>query len=255
MTEAGLDAGERYKISLYFLDLHGRYLLVVLFVGLILVGNWSGKLILLFGLVWAGGAAALSMQRPSDVEIDALFSRDLRSLTGLALSRLRPDDTEIMGPPCALFGPAVAASVADGRKFSRPRKGHDGLLRSPSNQAVILLPLEEQLGIFSCDYDSITGIASQVSVAEHHYRDVVSVRFDEGSAAVDRAVLFAAKPARRISPRPSNQVFSLALTNGRHLSVPVTVAWNEEVPAGAAAAATDLEKFVFAIRALMRDRQ
>jgi hypothetical protein len=255
MTEPNLTSDDRNKVALYFLDLHLRYLFLALFAGLILVEFWLGKLILLCGCAWAAVAVALAARRPSDVEIDALFARDLRSLAGQALSRLKPDEMETVGPPYALFGPAAPAAAIRDRPFSRPRKGHDGRLRSPCNQAVILLPLEDQLGIFSCDHDSISGLTSQASVEEHHYRDVVSVRFEEGTAETERSVLAAAKPGRASGTRPLSQVFSLDLTNGRRLSVPVSVAWHEDVSGSDAVQPTDLEKFVLAIRALMRDKR
>jgi hypothetical protein len=254
MTDANLGSGERHKLWLYFLDLRLRYAVAILFLGLILAEFCLGKVLLLAAMVWLGAALVLATQRPSDQEIDELLSRDLKSLVDKALHSLSPAEHEMQAPPFALFGPVTPAPGARDRRFTRPRRGSDGRPRSPINQAVILLPMEDQLGIYTCDHDSLNGLTSQVSVEEHHYRDVVSVRLEKGVEVSTLPALPTRRPDRG-GGRPATQVFSLDLTSGRHLSVPVMLAWQEELPGGAEPQPTDLEKTVLAIRALMRDKR
>jgi len=178
MNPANLTADERRRISVYFLDLRLRYALILLFVGLILVGNPVGKALLLASLLWIGGTLALQSKRPSDEEIDSLLSRELAVLTQKATGRLAASEQEMPAPPLAIFGPAALGNPAHDSLLPRPRRGRDGRSRSPVNRAMILLPMEDQLGIYTCQQDSLTGLTSQISVEEHHYRDVVSVQFE-----------------------------------------------------------------------------
>lgn len=224
MTQTTSDSEARRRLQLYFLDLRLRYALAVLFLGLVLVDFLLGKALLLGGLAWLGGTLALKAKRPSEREVDELLSRDLESLVQKAMRSLDPPEHEMQAAPLALFGPVEP----DGR--SR---------RSPVNRAVILVPMEDQLGVYSCQHDSIRDLTTQVSVEEHHYRDVVTVRLEQGGEALAGAT----------------QVFSLELANGRCLSVPVSVAWQEGRTSGAGAQPTSLEKTVLAIRALLRDKR
>jgi len=240
------NSDERRRLWLYFLDLRLRYAVVVLLLGLVLVELLVGKALLLAGILWLSGALVLNARRPSDQEVDELLSRDLKSLVPKALAGLDPP--EMLAAPLALSGPVERSATATGSLFVRPRAGRDGGLRSPVNHAVILVPMEDQLGIYSCEHDSLTGSTSQVAVEEHHYRDVVTVRLEE-----DVEVSASSGHDRRTAA--PTQVFSLELTNGRRLSVPVSVAWQEESPGGERPLPTGLEKTVLAIRALMRDKR
>ncbi len=250
MTPASLTSDERQKIRLYFLDTRLRYAVGVLFVGLVLVELSVGKLLLLAGLLWLGAALVLATKRPSDGELDDLLSHDLQTLVEKARQSLAQEQE--VAPPLAIFGPAESAAPAHNRV---PRRtGKDGRPRSSLNQAVILLPMEDQLGIYSCLHDSLSGLTSQISVEEHHYRDVVSLRFEEN-------VEVAAMPAHQPPPgvgigtRVPTQMLSLELTNGRRLSVPVSVVWQGETTEGGGQVRTGLEKTLLAIRALMRDKR
>ncbi len=261
MTAAGLTAAERQRIWQYFLDPRLRYAIALLFVGLILVELPLGQLLLLAGALWVGGALVLAARRPSDGELDELLARDLRALVAQALHNLNPRH-DPQGTPFAVFGPVAPGPGGRGRRFTRQRRGTDGLPRSPLNQALVLVPLEDQMALYSCDHDALDGITSRVSIEEHHYRDVVSVRLEE---AVDASTLRprpASPPPGPASPPEGGgsahraaQVLSFDLVNGRHLSVPAAMAWKENEGGGAATQPTDLEKTVRAIQALMRDRR
>jgi hypothetical protein len=114
--------------------------------------------------------------------------------------------------------------------------------------------MEDYLGIYSCRHDSLNGLTSQAAVEEHHYRDVVTVRLEED---VEVSALPPNHSYRRggAGAHSPTQVFSLEFTNGRRLSVPVSITWQEEPEGGAGPLPTGLEKTVLAIRALMRDKR
>lgn len=243
MTAQPLTAEERDRIRLYFLDSRLRYGLILLILGLVLVELTLGKILLFAGLLWMGAAMALAAKRPSEEDLDRLLSRDLGSLIETATRALdRPDD-EIQVPPLALLSPSPLAAQAPDLRSARPRTGRDGRPRSPVNRAVILLPMEDQLGLYSCDRNAVTGQISNVSVEEHHYRDIVSVQMEEDVSGVS-------DPARRKTQR-----LSLELTNGRRVEAPVTAAWQRPNGGGTALGPTDLEKTLAAIRVLLRDKR
>jgi hypothetical protein len=243
MTAQPLTADERDRIRLYFLDSRLRYGLILLILGLVLVEMTLGKILLFAGLLWMGAAMALAAKRPSEDELDRLSSRDLGSLIETATRALdRPED-EIQVPPLALLSPSPLAAHALDLRSARPRNGRDGRPRSPVNRAIILLPMEDQLGLYSCDQNAVTGQISNVSVEEHHYRDIVSVQMEEDISGVSN-------PVRRQTQR-----LSLELTNGRRVDVPVAVAWQRPDGGGTALGPTDLEKTLAAIRVLLRDKR
>jgi hypothetical protein len=242
MTQT-LDSDERRKIWLYFLDLRIKYALLVFFLGLILVETQLGKLLVFLGLFWLGGSLVLTMKRPSEQEIDELFSRELEMLVDKAEQSLRPPEHGIRAAPFALYGPADLETWRFKRPFSRSRMGKEGRYRSPINRATILMPMEGKLGIFSCQHDSIDGLTSHVAVEEPHYRDMVAVRWEENVevSAIPKKSTPKNEAEAAKARNPTTQLLSLDFTNGRSLSVPVSPSQG------------DLEKTVRALRAFMRD--
>jgi len=217
------------KIWLYFLDLRLRYAIVVSLLGLVLGETWLGKCLLLLGLSWLAGALILDRVRPSEHQLEQLLIQDIEPLVEKAQQGLDPREHEMRAPPLVLRGPVELARPAL-QRLARPRCGRDGRRRSPVNRVVILLPLEDHLGIYSCHRDSLDDINSQVSVEEHHYRDVVSLGLEKDvDATRDRSI-------------GAGQVLSIELTSGRRISVP-------------GSSETDIEKTVRAIQALMRDKR
>jgi hypothetical protein len=244
MTPQPLTADERNHIRLYFLDSRLRYGLILLVLGLVLVELTLGKVLLLAGFTWLGAVFVLAAKRPSEGELDRLLSRDLGSLIETATRALdRPED-EIQVSPLALLSPSPRAAHALDLRSVRPRIGRDSRLRSPVNRAVVLIPMEDQLGLYSCEQNAVTGQISSVSVEEHHYRDVASVQMEEdvARAAEDNA----RRPVQRLS---------LELTNGRRVEVPVAAAWQRPAGEGTALGPTEIEKTLAAIRVLLRDKR
>jgi|tagenome__1003787_1003787.scaffolds.fasta_scaffold20858490_3 hypothetical protein len=251
MTAQPLTAGERDRIRRYFLDSRLRYGLILLILGLVLVETTLGKILLFGGLLWMGAAMALAAKRPSEEELDRLLSRDLGSLIETATRALdRPED-EVQVPPLALLSPSPLAAQALDLRSARPRNGRDGRSRSPVNRAVVLLPMEDQLGLYSCDQNAVTGQISNVSVEEHHYRDVASVQMEEdvprgGDSAANGSGGKVRHPAQKLS---------LELTSGRRVEVPVAAAWQRRDGGGTALGPTDLERTLAAVRVLLRDKR
>lgn len=255
MTVHPLESAERNRIRIYFADARLPYALTFLVLGLVLVELTLGKLLLFLGLSWLAAALVLAAQRPSEEELDRLTARDLGALAERAARSLdRPDD-EIQVPPLALLSPSPLAPAALDRRFLRPRTGRDGRLRSPVNRAVVLVPMEDQLGTWSCDLSSLTGQIANIAIAEHHYRDIVSVRMEQDVAPASGpgAGAGAAASSGRAA-RPPTQLLTLELTSGARVAVPFVAAWQRGERENALAS-TELEKTLAAIRALLRDKR
>ncbi len=235
MTSTIPQSEPRKKIWLYFLDLRLRYALILLFLGLALA-EWSfGKLLLLAGLAWVLGALVVGRIRPSDQELDELLSRDMEWVTEKATRSQEGQGGERRAPPLALLGPVERDAAAPAR-FTRPRTGRDGGRRSPVNRVVVLLPMADRLGIYSCHHDALENQISHVAVEVHHYRDVGSVILEKDFEADERG-------AGRPGAAHAIQVLSLELTTGRRLSYPAVLARSPE----------GLDRTVHAIQTLLRD--
>lgn len=246
MISTILESEPRRKIWLYFLDLRIRYALVVLFLGLVLAESSFGKLLLAAGLAWVLGALIVGRARPSDQELDALLAREMEWVTEKATRSHEARDGERRSAPLALLGP-LERDTAPSSHFTRPRTGRDGGRRSPVNRVVVLLPMEDRLGVYSCHHDSLENQSSQISAEQHHYRDVASVALERD---VEKEEGQAGRPGR---PR-TTQVFSLELTSGRRLSFPVSVARTVD-GAQDSPPSPGLDRTVHAIQALLRDHR
>ena len=235
MISTILESEPQRKIWLYFLDLRIRYAPVVLFLGLVLAERAFGKLLLVLGLAWLGGALMLDRARPSDEELEDLLARDADPLVEKALEDLGAGDQEMRAAPLVLRGPIELDAPRYYQLFTRPRAGKDGGRRSPVIRVVIVLPLEDRLGIYSCHRNYLMDQTLQVSIEEYHYRDVVSMTLERDAEAAAGSANGAA---------PGNQILSFELTNGRRLSIPVWV--------GKEVQRTSLYMTMRAIQALLR---
>lgn len=234
----------RKRIWLYFLDLRIRYALVLLFFGLLLAESTFGKIVLLAGLIWVAGALALGRIRPSDQEVDGLLYREVELVTEKARRSHETRGDEMRAAPLALLGP-VERDAAAPAHFTRPRTGRDGGRRSPVNRVVVLLPLEDRLGVFSCRHDSLANRSTHVSAEQHNYRDVASVALEQD--VEDGRDGTAGAPHK-------TQVFSLVLTSGQRLAFPVSVA-RAATGAGDEDSHPGVDRTVHAIQTLLRDHR
>ena len=244
MTIASIgQPGREQKIWFYFLDLKTRYAAIPLFLGLALVESSLGKALLLIGLAWITVTLLVGRARPSDEELDELLSADLRSLMERAVESLRPREEEMQAAPLALSGPLDLLALDPPQYFMRPRPGKDGRRRSPLNRVVVLLPMEDRLGMYSCSHDSFQGVTGQVSSEVHHYKDVVSLRLEKDAEPVNGH-----QPGDALGP--VRQILSLDFSNGRRILVPAALGYVQG-EGNEAAPLTSLEKTVRSIQALL----
>lgn len=236
MIAQALQSEQQRRIWLYFVDLRIHYALAPIFLGLVLVETAAGKMLLLGGLAWVAGALYIGNQRPSDQEIDEMLSIELGPLVERARESLRPREEEMQAAPLALMGPLDLNSPEYRRLFARPRTGRDGKRRSPINKAVVILPMEDRLGIYTCRFDSLTNLATQVSSEEIHYRDIVLVSFEKDAE------------------QATAQVLTLELKSGRRVAIPASMGWLKN-DTGEGMPLNGLDRIARAIQTLIQDKR
>jgi len=217
---------KRSLLRLYFLDLQTRYALTLLLASLIVIEFGLAKALAAVALLWLAAALLLALKRPSNREVDDLLADDLKLLVKRALRDL--DDPETMAAPLALFSP-VDSAVQDAGAFVGRRVGPDGRIRSPIHRGIVIVPMVDALGIFSCQHDALNGEITQVTREKHRYRDVLTVRLEEDLGT---------------------RSFVLELAGGRRLAIPVSATWQEDDAGDDGPVSAGLEKTVRAINAL-----
>ncbi|HEX6862811.1 MAG TPA: hypothetical protein VF414_08350 [Thermoanaerobaculia bacterium] len=214
MTATEIFPELRDKRWWYFVDFRLRYALALLFLGMVFINSYLGKLLLLCGLAWIGGSLFLRRLRPPEEEVDGLFAGETDALVAEAARRFRVEDQELRVKPLVLCGP-IERNIPDYYRFlSGPRTGRDGRRRSPINRVVILLPMEGRLGIYSCQCDLLRYTTSHVAMEEHGYKDVVSLKLEQHAAGNGVKSFDGTAPI-------DSQVLTLELANGTKLAFPV----------------------------------
>lgn len=244
MIAPTLQSEQQRRVWLYFVDLRIQYALAPLFLGLVMVESAMGKVLLLLGLAWIAGALYIGKEKPSDQEIDDMLALELGPLVERARQSLRPREEELQAAPLALLGPLDLNSPAYRRLFARPRTGRDGRRRSPINKAVVILPMEDRLGIYACRFDSLSGVATQVSAEELHYRDIVSVALEKAVEA----------PAGLPAEQDETRIFSIELKSGRRVSIPVSPGWLKS-DAGEGTPLAGLDRIARSVQVLIQDKR
>lgn len=213
MTAMEMALDTRERVWWYFLDVRLRYAFALLFAGMVLVDSSdAGKVMVGVGLIWITASILLTRSRLPEPEVDRLLSEDIDSLIRDAERRFRVEDQELRVEPLALLGPVETNVPTSYQYLTSPRTGRDGRLRSPVNRVVILVPMEGRLGIYSCYRDFLRGLTSQVTVEEHNYKDVVSVKLETLS---DR------EKVKSFDTPEHSQVLILELSNKTKLTFPV----------------------------------
>lgn len=214
MTAMGMTEQTRERVWWYFFDVRLRYAYAVLFLGMAIAQSELGRGLVGLGLVWITGSILLSRSRLPEPEVDRLLSEDINALIEDAERRFRVEDQEVRIPPLVLLGPVEANVPTSYQYLTGPRTGRDGRRRSPVNRVVILVPMEDRLGIYSCCRDFLRGETFQLTVEEHNYKDIVSVKL-ETLTDRDKVKSFDAAPPEH------SQTLTLELNNKTKLTFPI----------------------------------
>jgi hypothetical protein len=244
------DPIRRRRMTLYFARLRLKPLLF-LAVATFVLGGFSETLLLVglgvclayvLLLIW------LWMARPSDGQMDVWLAEDLRSLRRRAMVKL--DLATLDEDPFEIVGPFLQVTDHIRPKNIKGRRGRDGVFRLSVNRVLILFPTEHHLGIYSCVFDSLRDTAFHINAKEYAYRNVVAVSCGEDAEVFDgdQARQYELPDGRAIVP---TQVFSLSVSSGETLRVPVRARLAQENHRGLPPA-TELDKVVSRMRAMLR---
>ncbi len=217
MTAAEITPEVRDKVWWYFFDVHLRYAFAILFVGMVLVPSKIGIATVVLGLIWLVASSLLTQSRLPESEVDRLLSEDINALVADAQERFRVEDEGLRVKPLVLLGPVEPNVPSFYESLIGPRAGRDGRRRAPVNRVVILVPMENHLGLYSCCRDFLRNSTSQLTLEEHNYKDIASLRLE---TLPEEARVKSLDPAAQ--QQKCTQVLSLELNNQRRLIFPVS---------------------------------
>ncbi len=155
------------KNSKYFEPVSLKGGIIAIIIGLILFGAEQA----VFGLIAiAVGALLIYRQvgnRPTDADIDAAVSSQLKNMKARALKKLGVDEDEVS---------EIAPISFDGYVFNKAlvKQGKDGLYRSSKYQAVMFLFSDNEVHCYTYDF-SIVDSTQKESTDVYFYKDIVSV--------------------------------------------------------------------------------
>jgi hypothetical protein len=173
---------KRQSIDKYFTSKFPKWAVVLVVIGVIMglsgISSTEANMgrLLIGVLLLAGGGFAIfnSTKIASDEQIDEWTREDIKGLVDRrALEKMGTDASELVGESVFITGPRLK-NIAPA-KFGY-RKGKDSNLRfTPVDTAVINFT-QDQLLVYRCAMDLITGKPINESTDEYFYRDVVSVQ-------------------------------------------------------------------------------
>ncbi len=164
----------RASIEKYFTSKFPKWAIFLIVIGvLMLLGPIGVKVVGLLFVVGGGFAIYNSSQVASDAEIDQWTQEDLKKLNQRSLEKMGIDASEIVGEGVIVTGPRL--SNLGPAKFGY-RKGRDNVLRFTPINSTIINFTQNQLLVYRCALDLITGNPVNEATDEYFYRDVVSVQ-------------------------------------------------------------------------------
>jgi hypothetical protein len=164
----------RASIEKYFMSKFPKWAIFLIVIGvLMLLGPIVVKVVGLLFVVGGGFAIYNSSQVASDAEIDQWTQEDLKKLNQRSLEKMGIDASEIVGEGVIVTGPRL--SNLGPSKFGY-RKGKDNVLRFTPINSTIINFTQNQLLVYRCALDLITGNPVNEATDEYFYRDVVSVQ-------------------------------------------------------------------------------
>jgi len=243
---------DRAKIEKYFMSKFPKWAIWLIVIGIVvlIVGLNAKSVVLLVGvLLIAGGGFAIfnSMQIPSDSEIDDWTQQDLSKLNKRSLDKMGIDDSELVGEGVTITG--LRLKNLGAAKFGF-RKGKDGILRYTPVDSKLINFTRDQLLVYSCALDLITGNPVNEATEEYFYRDVVSVQTRSESITVNL-------PGSELNGMQLNdaEIFSLSTSGGTGPTVVLRQASLIQKLGGGEIPTTIAERAIQTIRKMLREKK
>lgn len=176
-------------------------------------------------------AVARSEPRPSDTEMDRWLQLDKFAVLDNALRSFGRPQSDLLCEPQMVIGPASPAQRAVGR---------DRVQRFSRYKVVVLLLSERRMFAYSCEWDFIRCVISDVDSFDFRYSDITGIRMRQPLDATAGSVLVLTDEGGRQHEIKPRRVFEMIVAGTDRIAVIVDPATDEadsiQQPTGAAAA-------------------
>jgi hypothetical protein len=239
---------DRAKIEKYFTSKFPKWAIWLIVIG-VLALLAPGPVKLIGVLMIAGGGFAIysSMQIASDSEIDEWTQDDLSKLNKRSLDKMGIDESELVGEGVIITG--LRLKNLGAARFGY-RKGKDSILRYTPVDAKLINFTKDQLLVYSCALDLITGNPVNEATEEYFYRDVVSVQTKSESVTVNL-------PGSEFNGMQLNdaEIFSMSTSGGTGPTVVLRQASLIQKLGGGEIPTTIAERAIQTIRKMLREKK
>jgi hypothetical protein len=239
---------DRAKIEKYFTSKFPKWAIWLIVIGVLaLLGPVAVKVVGLLMVVGGGFAIYNSTQVASDAEIDEWKQEDLSKLKQRSLVKMGIDASALEGETAIITG--LRLRNIGKSKFGY-RKGKDGNLRfTPVNSQLISFT-RDQLLIYNCSLDLITGKPENEETEEYFYKDVVSAQTKSESFTVNI-------PGSELNgiQLTDAETFSLTTSGGNGPKVELRANSLIEKLGGGEIPTTTAERTIQGIRTMLRDKK
>lgn len=184
-------------------------------------------------------------KKPSDSQMDVWLEEDLAALQIKSLSKSGTDQSELVGESVVVTGPRFWNISNAEFAF---KKGKDNVARYTPTEVSVINFTADQLLIYTCVLDSITGNPLNESTDEYFYRDVVSVSTKTKSLNVD----IKGQGALQLN---SAETFELTTSGGTSIEVVLRAPNLTEMMGGGDVPTTKAEKAIQTVRKMLRERK
>jgi len=239
---------DRASIEKYFMSKFPKWAIWLIVIGvLMLLGPVAVKVVGLVMVVGGGFAIYNSTQVASDAEIDEWTQEDLSKLNKRSLNKLGIDPSELVGEGVIVTGPRLSnLGVA---KFGF-RKGKDNILRFTPVNSTLINFTKDQLLVYRCALDLLTGNPINEATDEYFYRDVVSVQTASETVSVSL-------PGTALQGLQCNaaETFKLTTSGGTSVSMMLKDDSLIQKMGGGEIPTTTAERAIQTIRKMLREKK
>ena len=239
---------KRASIEKYFMSKFPKWAIFLIVIGvLMLLGPAIAKLLGLLMVAGGGFAIFKSTQIASDAQIDEWTQEELNSLSKRSLEKMGIDSSEIVSEGVIITGPRL--SNLGPAKFGF-RKGKDNILRFTPVNSTIINFAQNQLLVYRCALDLITGNPVNEATDEYFYRDVVSVQTSSETISVSL-------PGTALQGLQCNaaETFKLTTSGGTSVSMALRDPSLIQKMGGGEIPTTTAERAIQTIRKMLREKK
>jgi hypothetical protein len=121
-------------------------------------------------------AEAQRRQRIQDATfVDDAIRESIFELINLSMHELQIFDEDLVREPLIIYGPIFWRASGVPLEHICARQGHDGFMRFSAQEVSIILLTDDQVGVYKCNLDTLTGRPGQQIADAYFYSDITSV--------------------------------------------------------------------------------